>query len=536
MDKVQAVLIDTVSIQPYIFGSNKLKENIGASFLVQNIFDSLLQKAIQAVFAVEDFDIRKWEEPEVWGKTFEQHPSFDIGYIGGGNALLLFQGEQAREKIQELIQEWTKLLLLETPGITTAIASGELELTDEHFQETKKRLFLHLDENKSRYILQTILPTHGITAQCSRTGLSIEADIQATKESRYISSMARAKILAADQANKKIHSLFKEVLAHQYGFTDQLDNLGQSKDEDSHIAIVHIDGNDMGDLFKKPKTLREIRELSIKVRKATTGSFARLLRKIIEELPSIKKEGIKTEPENGKAILPIRPIIIGGDDVTFVCDGRLGIYFAQIFLKAFTAECEQCGLNEEKPITACAGIAITKTKYPFFRGYELSEQLCSSAKNKRYEQGRKGSWLDFHIAYGGFSGKLKNIRDAHYTASQGSLLLRPYQLDSDAEDNFETLVIKTSELKYHPDRPGFQVNFPNLKIKELRNVLSQGEESAITFAKEQAARRRTLPKYEGKNYHEKLFENSKTPYFDMIELMEYYPDFVLRQKHQEVSQ
>jgi len=37
-NKFYAVLIDTASIQEYIFMSNKLKENVGASFLVERVF------------------------------------------------------------------------------------------------------------------------------------------------------------------------------------------------------------------------------------------------------------------------------------------------------------------------------------------------------------------------------------------------------------------------------------------------------------------------------------------------------------------
>jgi len=36
-----AVFIEMMSIQKYIFKSNKLKENIGASYIVENIFEEL---------------------------------------------------------------------------------------------------------------------------------------------------------------------------------------------------------------------------------------------------------------------------------------------------------------------------------------------------------------------------------------------------------------------------------------------------------------------------------------------------------------
>lgn len=38
----KAILFDTRSIQKYIFSGNKLKTNIGASYLVEQIFDDTL--------------------------------------------------------------------------------------------------------------------------------------------------------------------------------------------------------------------------------------------------------------------------------------------------------------------------------------------------------------------------------------------------------------------------------------------------------------------------------------------------------------
>jgi len=38
MSKIVAVLIDTVSIQKYVYSGNRLKENIGASKIVKDIY------------------------------------------------------------------------------------------------------------------------------------------------------------------------------------------------------------------------------------------------------------------------------------------------------------------------------------------------------------------------------------------------------------------------------------------------------------------------------------------------------------------
>ena len=149
-----------------------------------------------------------------------------------------------------------------------------------------------------------------------------------------------------------------------------------------------------------------------------------------------------------------------------------------------------------------------------------------AAKRIRHDSGDPGSWLDFHLAYGGFSGTLKDIRKAHYIGARGSVLFRPYALVPQGEQSFDSFIRNARALKYRPDDTP---NFPNLKLKELRDVVFQGEESGTTFVEEQKARGRSLPAISGHQYGKTLFEESRTPYFDMLEVLELYPDFALRQ-------
>jgi hypothetical protein len=303
---------------------------------------------------------------------------------------------------------------------------------------------------------------------------------------------------------------------------------------------VHIDGNSVGKRFQHAETLEDRRRLSKTVQKATENALRALIRTLKQNIEHIRTELHISRAESGEEILPIRSIIVGGDDITFVTDGRLGVYCAEIFMKAF----EKQPVHGDEPLSACAGIAITKTKYPFSRGYELAEELCDNAKIRRHQYAQennlnddKSSWLDFHLAYGGFSGSLRDIRQDHYQQvwneqtrrmDPRGLLLRPYLLNNSTEEfGFDALVENTKHLKYCAD---LNPNFPNLKIKELRTVLTQGEIATKLFIEEQKYRGRVLPQIQGHSYEQNGFENDETPYFDMIEFLECYPDFALKHK------
>ncbi|MCP4217949.1 MAG: hypothetical protein GY765_25120, partial [bacterium] len=328
---------------------------------------------------------------------------------------------------------------------------------------------------------------------------------------------------AAKQADKKLREDFEDVLNDKYCFTDQLDKLGQRLNEDNHIAVVHIDGNDMGDFFRELSSLEDIRTQSLAVEEITRKSFKKLLDHIVTNFEDIretpgydtpnKKAAYPTgkESDKGRLILPIRSIIIGGDDITFVCPGNLGIYFAKLFLQYFKEE--KSGVTGG--LSACAGISINKTKYPFHHSYLLAEQLCDNAKAARRKKENGGSWLDFHIAYGGYSGTLEEIRDQHYITGGKNLLFRPYQLDFENENNwFDTFVENTRKLK---------ALFPKSKIMELREELNRYEASSRTFTFAMQARNRELPVLPGESAGDTLWRGDKTPYFDMIELMGFYP-------------
>ena len=548
-----AVLIDTTSIQKYIFTSNKLRENLGASYLIEHIYDKLFKQIIADLGWNVDFEF--WQKPEQANEyRLPDHP-IEIGYIGGGNALLFFNTidvKRNNSKVQEFVQAWTKYLLMYSPGLVPALSIKlEFDRSDSGFKKSLDSLIEELNRNKNRYFPQTIIPRHGITAECSSDGLSLDVwHSFSNDEGNYFSAATSAKLSSVKSAietrQKQFDPTFsrytsKEDQNVRYFFPDELDKLGMEEDENNYIAIVHIDGNGIGYKFRETESLAEIRKLSVAVKTSTMKAFERLLENILTNFKAIEAELVsegsdtnvfKKQNELGKKSvleknLPIRPIIIGGDDITFVCPGKFGIYFAKKFLENFENQPIQVnGKNIQHD--ACAGIAITKTKYPFYRGYELAEALCKNAKNKRKDD---GSWLDFQIAYGGFSGSLSEIRDRQYKTVQGDLIMRPYPLKHPTKyKSFDVLVRNTACLLWKNVK---EDNFPNNKRKELRKVLTLGQDATKEFIIRMNKKGVDFENFELEEIFKKnLFKFSKgaqgeTPYFDMIELSEFYPLFEL---------
>jgi len=496
-----AALLDITSIQKFIFQSNQLKENLGASFLIEKkVFNDYLS------------DVLKNKE-------------YKVGYIGGGQALLFFEDKQTAE---DFIYDWTLLLLIKIPGLVTNFAITEFD--ENHFQACMDKLKKILEDNKSFFIPKTAIPAHGITAECPQSSLTCDVYNKTIK--KYVSSSTNAKITASKEAKKSINNEYKDILENKYCFTNQLEKLGQIKDKDSHIAIVHIDGNDIGNRFRKCKTLEDTTLLSESLKEAVKNAFSKVLKETVNDYEKIIKslgfdptfKNTKRYPpideDSKKLIIPIRPIIMGGDDITFVCDGKLGLYFTKQFIEEF----EKQNISRQLPLSACAGIAIIKSKYPFYRAYKMAEDLCSLAKKKRKDDQSTCSYIDFHIASSETTGNINYIRNHYYSVPQGNLLYRPYRINSKSDnDNYDEYSFNL----FIENTKAFNESLPNNKKHELRKILTLSKDAGMQFVKEMKYRKIDLPIIKGRNYEQLLFENMISPYFDMIELAEYYPDFII---------
>ena len=531
--KIYAVKLDVVSIQKYIFEGNKLTQYLGASYLISDkIFGDFLKNAVKNTFKNElDFQLKLdlWEK-EMNILQIESQP-FEIIYIGGGNALLFFQKQ---DHAKDFIYSWTCSLLVNTPGLTSSVAILEFNLDDikNNFKNIFKSISKKLQQNQQMHIPETNIFGHGITSNCNQTGLSVEAYIQGDDSIDFLSACSFEKNMASKKAIEAADIKYNKILIDEYYFPKELSNMGQVKNEDSRIAIIHIDGNDIGNLFNDIDNYKDLRLLSKEIRNAANKSFENLLVHIIDNYDTIKNsldnKNENTDNKNNKKNLFLRPVIIGGDDITFVSEGRLGIYFAQKYLKFF----EKQKLSCNKKLTACAGVAIVNAKYPFYRAYQLAEELCKNAKKIRYENIEKGlsshSYIDFHISSTGLSGGLKHIRKQYSiadnkkenqikeTKKSASLIFRPYKINANNDIyDFDLLIKNTLVLK----------NLPENKINKLRKVLNLTKDESEKFCVDLKYRELLLPEIKGFQY-KYLGKNDITPYFDMIEISDIYPDFI----------
>jgi len=488
-----AILFDTMSIQQYVFGSNKLKDNLGASYIIEHIYDYLIDK------------------------TKIGNPLLSIGYVGGGNALFFTDRVKTAK---EIIKDYTTFLIHDYPGVSIAVAIKE-NFDIESYSNNIKELFQLLAENKGRFAPINIIPSHGITDTCRFSSLSVE---QIDKFNKLISSSTATKRNFEQKARKEEKALLVDTIFNNYSFPDEFEHLGQKKYEDSHISVVHIDGNGFGEVFRNLKDIEKTKNLSLKVKGAVINAFIDTLKLYVKSKDDFKNIlNVKTFGE----ILPIRPIVLGGDDVTFVCHGKLGIWFAEQFMENFNNNTFIDHDGKEQKFSSCAGIAIVKAKYPFYRAYQLAEELCASAKSarKKYmdtqQTGDGGNWIDFQLAYSGLGNTLEEVRKLQFFNVKGNkpLYNRPYRLEKVTGNiSFDQLKKYSLILKE---------TLPNAKIKDLREMLTRDDASFEDFMEHL---KHQHSEFKMKFYNQQSDQENKYPFFDMIELLEIYPTNLINKK------
>lgn len=480
-EKVGAILLDTRSIQKYVFGCNKLKTNTGASYIVDGIFTEAMVNVLkQSGLKMPDTD---WDKAGALEMT-KEHPDMEceIAYIGGGNMLILVRkGEKSLRICRELVQKWSLKVLLEAPGLKTGVAIGEIDLSKENFQDSLQALYTQLKENQNNILPQVDLPYTGFTIECDYSGKAVNTynkDYQ-----RLVSAEVAAKIKAFKPADGKIKACFHDELG-DFEFCSELESLGY-KEGESYISVIHIDGNNMGVKFSNCRDMLERKSLSLKVRKTVENAFAKLVKKIGSEYDSYADVlDMRALKQGNKRLLPLRPIIIGGDDITFICPGRMGLQYAQAFIEAVNSEnllddklydriVKETGKQVNKKLSCCAGVAIVPAKYPFFRAYELAEQLCDEAKTLSRKD--DGNYLDFAILHGEKYGDIKLLRKEQYESANGNLHYGPYNVLGKENDKQSVKGLLALSEKLAADK------MPRNKVKELRRVLHEDKHSMSIF-------------------------------------------------------
>ena len=251
-----------------------------------------------------------------------------------------------------------------------------------------------------------------------------------------------------------------------------------------------------------------------------------------------------------------------GDDITYICNGKIAIDTAEYFAKEIV-HYTMDGKKQDKAVddmyeypleketdeekirslgfSVCAGIAYINSRFPFHAGYEVAEACCESAKNRAKRECYRGcstpkqdykrkpdrvaNWVDFQICKNIHAQNLKAMRKKEYETSHGeSLLLRPYFIRTDGDLGIEKSVEQEITLEYFKNAVvHFQNgdNMPRTFAKKMRNTYPQGEARMELLYNFLRSRNWKLPDGQEEMYMDRAGKRT-AKWYDALEMFDYY--------------
>lgn len=396
------------SIQEYILAGNKLRDMVGASELVESLCGDPLDATLKALGLEGEFVRRA---------------------AGVFTVILANRGDD--ERLQEL---WSLVFQHYAPGMKFLHAIGSGTTAQEAAQAARDAL-----PAARCHLTPPLPPAAPLTARYNRTGLPAAQLIPGTEPERvdqatWHKRQFRKGLLLTDKFQAPPGTKWPVNLTPKPG--DEEDDapfpfLGDNR----YVGLIHADGNQLG-----KRAMKVSRELADAPHWAGLMlEFSQMVEQTTQRAAQVATQEI-LQPNIKEQVMPARPLVLGGDDLTMIVRGDLAIPFARRFLEAFETisaeliEGRSKALKQCLPpsLTSCAGIALVKANQPFALAYRLAESLCRHAKNGSLAMHREGpipSSLAFHRVTSSLFESYDRLREAELTlpgAPDWLVTMQPY--------------------------------------------------------------------------------------------------------------
>ena len=422
------IMLQTNSNQPFILSSPRLREQIGASFEI-----TLLSHWVE-------------EETKELLRLKELPSSFWVS-DSSGKVIIRFRDTDGdpKELAKRLIREVTLRALTDAPGLDVTgvfieASSGPVDPAD------LKRLDREFSEySLNRRAAAARFPQFPFLERGSESALPASAslgDLEFSQESLQpnnfdesspLSLPSRVKRAFASTSRKRQVDDVKERLAKQGKELKQEPEFDPTKlaaafqdgeeSEDaknmlSSVGVVHIDGNGVGAIMRDLGSAHNrAQETGVCVSadevhdpNDALQTFIMVVNKRLDQAvkDAIALSWYDVQKLTPDTVVPIVPVLVGGDDVTVYTDGCYAIPFAEAYIRHYEELTEKdellkqlavvAGAKKAGPLTASAGVAIVGRNFPFHIAYDLAEDLVSRGKELgKYPGTVPCSTINFHV-------------------------------------------------------------------------------------------------------------------------------------------
>ncbi len=223
-------------------------------------------------------------------------------------------------------------------------------------------------------------------AYCASTGIELAANFSIPKSDRRATYLSKATLTKQRERQdgkeafiaKFIELVVPEGKADEFDVPEDAGAIGRAGGYDprDYVAYLVADGNGMGALFERCQTPELINRLSTRLSEIVRKSLVKPTQQLMRFAPS--KQG-------ADRIVPLLPLILGGDDLFALLPAPWALSFAQCFCRnfeylmgQFIAETPE--LADGPRPTMASAVVICKSKFPFYLAHQRGEALLKEVK------------------------------------------------------------------------------------------------------------------------------------------------------------
>lgn len=479
------VMLQTNSNQPFIFSSPRLREQIGASFeitllskWVKDKAEELLDtKTLPSSFWVSDSsgkvivrftetdgdpkDLAKRLIREVTLRALTDAPGLDVT----GVFVKASSNTVCADDLQELDRVFLEYSLNRRPAAARFPQFPFLERGSESALPASRKLSEDDCREMRCYAWETLnvpLLTDEDTSFSPPTQTDQDAQDSLSLPSRVKRAWSRSarrlqlqEVVSRWSPNdpdtwpKEIERLNEDPFQLEGAFQDlpQAANSQGTLASLSSVGVIHIDGNGVGAIMRDLGEAFNTVEGDLSNLKPAAywreenpctpdenNIFQWFIMEVNYRLDGIVKEAVARSwadveylaNDDDIDLVPVVPVLVGGDDVTVYTDGRYAIPFAEAYIHHYEKltkddsllsvlaivaggkktdaperDCfkiEDYIIQEPGPLTASAGVAIVGRNFPFHIAYDLAEELVKRGKKLGKKPGTVPcSTINFHV-------------------------------------------------------------------------------------------------------------------------------------------
>ena len=219
-------MYDIRGIQDYIYRTPHIKDAMGASLIIEDILKKALREACKNLkLKPEETDL-EWEKGEEVKPFKMSEKVVQVLYIGGGNAYAIYNGNDLYRNINKIM---SKYIIEHTYSLQLAAAC--VKVTDKYYNDYEE-LRNKMDDVKAKMAGSKPLGALPIMKTEIRTGYPA---IEESPDKNRV-DISKETAIKLDEKNEKIKELKQDKFLENY----------INRGKDSRIAVVHIDGNNMG--------------------------------------------------------------------------------------------------------------------------------------------------------------------------------------------------------------------------------------------------------------------------------------------------